>query len=366
MAPGSFQPPRMSALLNISEIEDPPDEEETILENTVVQTQYEGLLKLVEELKGKLVDERKKNDDLEKNIREELCNEFNNMLVEVEKGYEKRLQVEREEAERVNEWRIGELNKVHSKRNKRRRENDDNEDDFNEGELEVVRLQSQLDSKNKEVENLVKQLEDASSQVEVMRETVIKSKQEQDKLQGANTKIQFEMAEQQRLAAELGRELTVATGKLEEERRKVASIQDGETDALEESERSLAQVREELAKMEEEVSDLKELLQEAGNEFIVKEEELQAAEKELKEREGQVNEQGLVIQDLQTQLEESHLVLEEVNNQLEDKEKRIEELEQASEQAENANNEKLEKRIVIVCLREELTLVKMKCQSNEE
>ena len=147
----------------------------------------------------------------------------------------------------------------------------------------------ETENKHQTFENLVKQLEDASSQVEVMRETVIKSKQEQEKLQVANTKIQFEMAEQKRLAS---------------------SIQ-------EESERSLAQVREELAKVKEDVSDLKELLQEAGDEFIVKEEELQAAENELKEREGQVNKQGLVIQDLQNQLEESHLVLEEVNNQLE-------------------------------------------------
>ena len=147
----------------------------------------------------------------------------------------------------------------------------------------------ETENKHQTFENLVKQLEDASSQVEVMRETVIKSKQEQEKLQVANTKIQFEMAEQKRLAS---------------------SIQ-------EESERSLAQVREELAKVKEDVSDLKELLQEAGDEFIVKEEELEAAEKELKEREGQVNKQGLVIQDLQNQLEESHLVLEEVNNQLE-------------------------------------------------
>ena len=365
MAPGSFQPPRMSSLLNLSEIEEPPEEEEeTILDNTVVQTQYEGLLRLVEDLKSKLVEERKKNVDLEKNIREELCNEFNTMLVEVEKGYEKRLQVEREEAERVNEWRIGELNKVHSKRNKRRRENDDQEEDFNEGELEAVRLQSQLESKTKEVDNIRKELEEASDQVEVMKETVLKSKQEQDKLQGANTKIQFEMVEQKRLASELGRELSLATCKLEEERRKVASIKDGESDALVESERSLAQVREELTKMEEEVGDLKELLQEAGNEFIVKEEELQASEKELKEREDQVNDQGLVIEDLQTQLQESNLVLQEVNNQLEDKEKKIEDLEQALERTEKATNEKLAQRIT--CLEEELSLAKMKCQTANE
>ena len=65
------------------------------------------------------------------------------------------------------------------------------------------------------MDNLVKQLEDASSQVEVMRETVIKSKQEQDKLQGANTKIQFELAEQRRLASELKKGAGLCHGEAE-------------------------------------------------------------------------------------------------------------------------------------------------------
>ena len=72
--------------MNISEIQggDQEDEmEEMVLENTVVQAQCEGLMKLVEDLKGKIVEERKKNANLEKNLREELCIEFNNMLVEV-------------------------------------------------------------------------------------------------------------------------------------------------------------------------------------------------------------------------------------------------------------------------------------------
>merc|ERR1712098_348886 len=104
-------------------------------------------------------------------------NEFNQMMVDVEQGYEKRIQAEREEAERANEWRIQELNKVHSKRNKRKREEEDN---INEDELQVVRLESELSERTKE--------------------TVLKSKQEQDKLQSANSKVQFELAEQQRLA----------------------------------------------------------------------------------------------------------------------------------------------------------------------
>ena len=168
MAPGSLKPPRMSSLMNISEIQDPEDEEEeeeTMLENTVVQAQYEGLLKLVEDLKGKLIEERKKNVNLEKNLREELCNEFNNMLVEVEQGYEERLQAEREEAERVNNWRVAELNKVHSMRNKRKRENNDQEEFFNEDDLKMVRLESQLSDKTKELEMVTKELEDCQQQV---------------------------------------------------------------------------------------------------------------------------------------------------------------------------------------------------------
>ena len=89
---------------------------------------------------------------------------------------------------------------------------------FNEDEMQVARLESQLQAKTNDLEVLQKELEDCQSQVEVMKTTVVKSKQEQDKLQSANTKVQFELAEQQRLAAELGREVEAATAKLEEER----------------------------------------------------------------------------------------------------------------------------------------------------
>ena len=64
-----------------------------MMDNTVVQTEYEVLLNLVDSLKSKLKEERTKNMTLEKNIREELCNEFNQMMVDVEQGYEKRIQV---------------------------------------------------------------------------------------------------------------------------------------------------------------------------------------------------------------------------------------------------------------------------------
>ena len=62
-------PPRLSTLINISEMEEVGDNDETVpvMDNTVVQTQYESLLGLVEELKTKLIEERKKNQNLERN-----------------------------------------------------------------------------------------------------------------------------------------------------------------------------------------------------------------------------------------------------------------------------------------------------------
>jgi chromosome segregation ATPase len=72
---------------------------------------------------------------------------------------------------------------------------------------------------------------------EELRVEKMKQVEEQEKLQAANTKLQFELAEQQRLAAELGRELTSTEARLEEERRSHQAVRDGETDALLESER---------------------------------------------------------------------------------------------------------------------------------
>jgi len=212
-------PPRLSTLINISEMEEVGDNDETVpvMDNTVVQTQYESLLGLVEELKTKLIEERKKNKNLEREIKEELCEEFNNMLVEVEAGWERRLQAEKEDADRMNDWRIGALQTVHRNRNKRRRENDSGE--FN-NEIDIHRLKSQVETKEKEIVDLCTELEENKQQMTVMKETTVKSNQEQDKLQMANSKLSFELAEQQRLTAELKRELEVTKSKIEEEKTK--------------------------------------------------------------------------------------------------------------------------------------------------
>ena len=55
--------------------------------------------------------------------------------------------------------------------------------------MQVVRLESELSERTKEKEVIAQELEDCQQQVQVMKETVLKSKQEQDKLQSANSKV---------------------------------------------------------------------------------------------------------------------------------------------------------------------------------
>lgn len=364
-------PPRLSTLINISEMEEGGDADETVpetMDNTVVHTQYEGLLGLVEDLKQKLIQERKKNQNLEKEIREELCEEFNSMLVEVETGWEKRLQAEKEDAEKMNDWRIGELQTVHRNRNKRRRENDSGE--F-QSEIDTHRLKTQLEQKEGEVADLCNELEDSRQQMQVMKETTVKSKKEQDKLQMSNSKLKFELAEQQRLAAELGKEVETGRTRLEEEKRINTDNRDGDDDELLMAERTLESIREELARRDEEVSDLRDLIQEAGDEFVAKEEELRGLEGVVREREEQATQQGIVIQDLQGQLEESHVLLQEVNNQLEEREQKVDELEQEFDRLQKEDSKGKEETIAklrrqVGELEGEVRLVKEKCITAEE
>ena len=145
-----------------------------------------------------------------------------------------------------------------------------------------------------------------------MRETSLRAGDAQKNLQTANSKIQFELAEQQRLVKEQGRELVAQRSRLEGE--------GGEGEAL-------TCVREELRSREEEVQDLKELLQQAGEEFMAKDEKLKGMQEQVALSEARSTRLQLSQADVQTQLEESHLLLEEANNRLEEKEARLDELE---------------------------------------
>ena len=67
-----------------------------VAEETIIDTKYDGLIKLIDNLKNQLIEEKQTNLKLESEIRTELCEEFNKMMVDIETSWEQRLQEEKD------------------------------------------------------------------------------------------------------------------------------------------------------------------------------------------------------------------------------------------------------------------------------
>ena len=117
-------------------------------------------------------------------------------------------------------------------------------------------MKTENENKKKLIENLHEEIRQNGQQMEAMKDATVEGRKEQDRLQAANTKVQFELAEQQRVAADLGKDLMAVKSQLEEERKLNSAMSAGKTDALLETERQLAAAREETQKKDAEVTDL--------------------------------------------------------------------------------------------------------------
>merc|ERR1712096_197768 len=147
------------------------------------------LLAQLEDLREKLDEEKEKNEKQEAELREELCKEFNDMLVQVENDWERRVEVEREKASELAEWRIEEYGNAVRKEKKRRR------DDRGSDEAEDLGRKNIIDKKEKELEILRKVKDENEELVAALKKSVKSSNDTQNKLQVENTKMQFELAE---------------------------------------------------------------------------------------------------------------------------------------------------------------------------
>ena len=180
------------------------------------------------------------------------------------------------------------------------------------------------ENKKKLIENLHEEIRQNGQQMEAMKEATVENRKEQDRLQAAKTKVQFELAEQQRVAADLGKDLMAVQSQLEEERKLNSAMSAGKTDALLETERQLTAAREETQEKDAEVTDVKELLQEASEEFMAKDEDLENLEESLKIRKEEIFQQGIVIQDLQSKLGEVDMLLKEAHDSRKARESELE------------------------------------------
>ena len=286
---------------------------------------FEGLVNLVEDLKNELLTERRKNSVLEQELRTELVEEFNKMLVEVEGSWETRLKEEKTQVEKMLGWRLIELENVLHRNNSKRRRREDEEDVRDE--LIISQLQTKL-------EEAIFNVDECNKQIQAMKEAAKYYKEDQERLQATNSKLQFELAEQRRYVSELRKnKFEVKDATLDEE-----------TDKLE------IKLREELSRKEKETMELKGLLEEAGDVVRSIQDDLKAVEEEISKKDVLLTRMQLAEKDIKIQLQERDLLLRDFNDRLEEKEARIEKMEQELEAKSGLENvvEHLKRRLSFV------------------
>ncbi len=310
--------------------------EASVMDATMVDQRYEGLLKLVDDLKEQLIKEKQKNITLEKEVRTELCDEFNGMLVEVEKDWEKRLQDERERTEELNEWRINKVQEVYKAKRKRQRRDDDDDEDldetavFQKAETEIA-------------------LEERTTELRCQEEKLAALQEQHSALAKEKAKQQEELAKRER---ELVKERVArddAIAQLVEAQKELEAMKNSEasktTDPIiEDLKRQVEEGKAKADRLEKEKANLKELLDDAGEDFLEKNEELEKVQQAAREQEQAALAGRVALAEVTTQLEEARMLLQDSAARMDEKETVVTELEEQVEELKGRLEEK-EKRV---------------------
>ena len=255
-----------------------------VQETTVIDQRYDGLLNVIESLKEQLIAEKQKNlmlerktETLEKEVRAELCEEFNQMMVEIESGWEQRLQEEKDRASELSDWRINKVQEAMMDNRKKRKlsEQLDNHSEARELETKVAKIQ-ELESKLEEQNTQKEQLE---SQINAMKDVHQKIMEDQIKEREKLTRQSFEMANQQKKFKDY--EETISRLNSELKATNEALVAQSAEPKIKELEQQINEYQKNILVHQKEKKDLESLLEEAGEEYQCKESELSALKDQL-------------------------------------------------------------------------------------
>ena len=252
-------------------------------DTTVIDQRYDGLLNVIENLKEQLISEKQKNlmlerktENLEKEVRAELCEEFNQMMVEIESGWEQRLQEEKDRASVLSEWRVNKVTEALIENRKKRRRSEEHEDlDADELENKVARIRD-LEF---ELEEEKKQNKQQESQISAMKEVHQKIMEEQVKEREKLSRQSFEMANQQEKFKDY--EDTVSRLKCELNATNKALVAQSAEPKIKELEQQLEKYKKDIAVHQKDKKELETLLEEAGDEYQSKDKELSVLKDQL-------------------------------------------------------------------------------------
>ena len=270
-----------SAFVTINE-----NDETEMQDTTVIDQRYDGLLSVIDNLKEQLIAEKQKNllldrkiEKVEKEVRAELCDEFNKMMVEIETGWEQRLQEEKDRASELSDWRINKVQEAYMEKRKKRKRSEGEELNLDIGPHEREAQAQQICELDSKLQEEKKEHEQVREQIKAMKDVHLKMLEDQQREREKLTRQSFEMANQQEKFKEY-----------EENMSRLKSELNATNEALEaqsadpkikELEVQLEESRTAVQELVREKTDLTTLLEEAGEEYQTKDRELSSFREQL-------------------------------------------------------------------------------------
>ncbi|CAH1784367.1 unnamed protein product [Owenia fusiformis] len=343
------------------EDEDLDDDEEEDADN--VQGNQK-LIELLQSLKNQLVEEKRKNMNLEVEIRNEVCQEMADQLVEIENSYSDRLREEQMLIEEKAEKRIEMYTQSVKKSRKRARVVEDDEDEYvssihlhaekvkvQEAEKHNSELQTQLSSVRADLSQTREQLQQAEAERKKAQDLVAELQSKLDNAQSASdsentvTQVRNQIEVLETGKARQAKELTAAyeaikdlKATLKESRgnQQEDESQISNNELIKNLTRELTEAKEQLQAQITENAELQETLNEAGETFQQKESEISKLQTVIAEGEKSIEEQASALTELQKLVEELRAGVEEAHEKISQKDTQIGTLEQQLAESKDA------------------------------
>jgi kinesin family protein 20 len=251
------------------------DVDATFEDTTVVEEndeRYDGLLKLIDNLKDQLIKEKQEKLTMEAEVRTELCEEFNQMMVEIESGWERRLQDQKERSKELSDWQISKLEEAYKNKKRKRAEVSSTAAAAEPGPMGNETALFQRDE-------LEVQLEEKETELKCLKEKVSAMMDAHKCMSEEGKKRQEELAKKTHEGAKMGDRVEAMEAELKEARAeaesanaaKMASVESNSPDPIiEDLGRQLRESEDKRSELTVKNANMKELLDEAGEDFYEK------------------------------------------------------------------------------------------------
>ncbi|KAK4329451.1 hypothetical protein Pmani_000208 [Petrolisthes manimaculis] len=164
-------------------------------ENEQEDEEYDGLIQHIKNLKEQLLKEHKEKVELESRLREELCDEFSQHIVEIENQFSQCLKNQQARAEEDTEWKIQALRKTNQKIARKRFKPENDPDEEYVSSLLYFQEQHKVKELVQKVEELEIERNNLRDEVEALKDAQKKISELRSKAQEEKSHFSFQLAQ---------------------------------------------------------------------------------------------------------------------------------------------------------------------------